>query len=47
MSPGQVQQRVLVDGFGTVRLAVTAHIWSNGVEACLRQRVQLMTPGVP
>ena len=43
----QVQQRVLVDRLRAVGLAVAAHVGRDGVVAGLRQRGELVAPGIP
>ena len=42
-----MEKRVLVDGLGAIGLAVTAHVRSDGVEACFGECAELMSPGIP
>ena len=43
----QVQERVLADVVGTVGAAITAHVGRDRVVAGLRQRLELVSPGIP
>src|SRR5262249_16735493 len=43
----EVEQRVLVDGFGAIGLAITAHIGGDSVKASPGEGRQLMPPRVP
>ena len=45
--PYQVEDRVLIYRLGPVALAIAAHVRGNDVEARLRQRIDLVAPGVP
>ena len=42
-----MEDSVLIDRLGPVAFALTAHVGRSGVEACLGQRLDLVTPGVP
>ena len=43
----EMEQSVLVDRLGPIRLAVAAHVRCNGAESGRRQRSELMAPGIP